>query len=247
MLNGYSRLQTFAETVERIACIIVAHRAPWLRVEGERSQVKKFVSGVFISRRLLLNLMLIALWSVALSSQASQDDPQSGIYIGLGLSRLSIKSEHPSISDQSIIGVSLLFGVSYDKHVFELSIAGGEGVDVGPTPDIYYPEDSADYGAITLSYQYHWRDVGMLENISPYLGIGYSYNSFNWNNYVYDQSGDGLTLIAGLIFPIDKNWNINFTLRRYSFSGERILFTYGDYPNYDSEINELAGIVEYHF
>ena len=191
-----------------------------------------------------VNLLLLG---VSFSGEASEYQSQSAQYLGLGLSRLSVNSKHPSIKDQSITGVSLLYGLQSHNHVFELSIAGGSGIDVGPTPDIYYPEDSADFSSITLSYQYQLRDLRLTQNVFPYLGLGYSINSFNWDTYVYDHSGDGLTMIAGLAFHLEKNWAVNCTFRRYSFSGKRLFFTEGDYPAYDTEVSEVAVILEYLF
>ena len=222
---------------------IFGHRAPSLGADNRETHS---INSARTGKVLVLAAMSL-LFCVSVSSEASQDKLQSTQYLGLGLSRLSINSDHPSINNQSIAGISLLWGLRNQQHVFEVSIAGGNGVDVGPTPDIYYPEDSADYGAITLSYQYLFTDFEFAKDVFPYLGLGYSYNSFNWQTYVYDHSGDGLTIIGGLILEIEKNWAVNGSLRRYSFSGTRLLFTEGGYANYDSEIYELAIILEYRF
>ncbi len=163
------------------------------------------------------------------------------------MSRFSINSDHPSIDDQSIFGISLLFGLRNRNHVFELSMGGGSGLEVGPTTDIYYPADSADYGAFTLSYQYQFRNLKLANNVVPYFGIGYSFNSINWVNYVYDHSGDGYAILGGVIFRIEKVWAVNLSVRRFSFSGERILFSYGDYPDYTTEVYEFTANLMYHF
>jgi opacity protein-like surface antigen len=180
-------------------------------------------------------------------SQAAENQIEAEQYVGLGVSRFSINSEHPSIDDQSITGISLLFGFRYRNHVIELSMGGGSGIEAGPTSDIYYPADSADYSAITLSYQYQFRGLRLADNVFPYLGLGYNFNSINWENYVYDHSGDGYAIIGGLIITIEKLWAVNLSIRRYSFSGERFLFSSDDYPDYTTEVYELTANVVFHF
>ncbi|MCI0507796.1 MAG: porin family protein [Gammaproteobacteria bacterium] len=168
-------------------------------------------------------------------------------YAGLGLSRFSFDSDHPSVGDQSIMGVSLLFGLRNRSHVFELSFGGGGGVEVGPTPDIFYPADTADYGVITLSYQYQFHGVTAVGALIPYLGIGYSFNSINWENYVYDHSGDGYTLMGGVIFRLEQSWAVNLSIKRHSFSGEQLLFTGGDNPDYSTEVYDFTAFLVYIF
>jgi opacity protein-like surface antigen len=219
---------------------------PWFLYQFCQSRIKFFTDSKPVAYLLFVTAACFPGLAPA-SSEAAAQPPLAGQYFGLGMSRLSISSDHPSIDDQSIFGISLLWGMQYNNHILELSIAGGSGVDVGPTPDIYYPEDSADYGSITLSYQYHFHNLTIANSIFPYLGLGYSFNSINWNNYVYDQSGTGLTIIGGAIITLEKNWAVNFTIRRYEYSGEKLLFAVGDYANNDSEIYEFAAIIEYFF
>jgi opacity protein-like surface antigen len=188
---------------------------------------------------------LALLLSAPINTQADGFLSESAYYAGLGLARFSIDSDHPSIEDQSITGVSLLFGLRKHNHVFELSMGGGSGVEVGPTPDIYYPADTADYGVITLSYQYQFLGLKLTEQVIPSLGIGYSFNSINWENYVYDHSGDGYTLIGGVNFRIEKSWTVNLSFKRHSFSGEQLLFITGDDPDYSTEVYEFTAFLVY--
>jgi len=193
--------------------------------------------------RFTLSLVL----SVPLVCHAENRQVNSEQYLGAGLARFSIKSGHPSIDDQSISGVSLIYGVRSYNHVFELALGGGGGVEVGPTYDIYYPEDTADYGYFSLSYHYQFRNLIDSAGVIPYLGAGYSFSSINWQNYVYDHSGEGYSIIAGVLLPLEKRWSLNASLSRLSYSGEKSLFSYGDYENYDTRASEIALKLVYHF
>ena len=189
----------------------------------------------------------IILTSIPAIALAVDDDYRSEQYLGLGISRISINSAHPSIHDQSISGITLLYGIRRDSFVFETVMGGGGGIDTEPTSDIYYPEDTADYGFISFSFLYHFRDLQLQGNVVPYVGGGYSINSINWQTYVYDHSGDGYTFTAGAAFPIDRYWSVQGTFQYINFSGERILFSSGDYPNYNTETYLYSINVLYHF
>ncbi|MBT3251717.1 MAG: outer membrane beta-barrel protein [Candidatus Marinimicrobia bacterium] len=192
-------------------------------------------------------LVVLIIFHTQLFSQTLDIQNNEVKYIGLGLSHFSVKSKHPSIDDQSFLGISLIMGIRNRSHVFELFAGGGAGLDVGPTYDIYYPKDSADFSSITLSYQYQFRNINQLENSIPYLGIGLSYNSINWTKYVYDHTGDGITILAGIILKTADNWAINFSMRQYKYSGTRQIFSDGNYPSYNTKAFEITGILVYHF
>ena len=100
----------------------------------------------------IIGLLLILNTQVFSQTEDIQNEEEK--YFGLGLSHFSVKSKHPSIDDQSFLGISLIMGIRNRNHVFELFAGGGSGLKVGPTYDIYYPKDSADLSSITLSYQY---------------------------------------------------------------------------------------------
>ena len=190
---------------------------------------------------------LVIVSAFPLCTHGSSAQISSEQYVGGGVGRFSISSDHPSIDDQSVFGISLLYGIRRNSHVFEVSMGGASGIDVGPTPDPFYPADSADYGYFSLSYQYQFRILFPSTTVTPYLGGGYSFNSINWNNYVYDHSGDGYSIIGGVIFRLQTRWSVNLAVRRMSFSGERVLFVTNDYPDYDSEVCEFSANLVYHF
>ena len=194
-----------------------------------------------------LRFTLVIVLAFPLYTHASSAQISSEQYVGGGVGRFSISSDHPSIGDQSAFGISLLYGIRLHSHVFELSMGGASGIDVGPTSDPFYPADSADYGYFSLSYQYQFRNLFPSTTVTPYFGGGYSFNSINWNNYVYDHSGDGYSIIGGIIFRLQTRWSANLAVRRMSYSGERLLFVTGDYEDYDSEVYEFSATLVYHF
>jgi opacity protein-like surface antigen len=194
-----------------------------------------------------IRITLVVVSAFPLSTLASSAQISSEQYVGGGVGRFSINSDHPSIGDQSAFGISLLYGIRLYSHVFELSMGGVSGIDVGPVADPFYPADSADYGYFSLSYQYQFRNLLPSQSVTPYFGGGYSFNSINWQNYVYDHSGDGYSIIGGVIFRLQTRWSVNLAFRRMSFSGERVLFVTSDYPDYDSEVYEFSANLVYHF
>ena len=190
---------------------------------------------------------LTLLISVPFICQAAESQITSEQYLGAGVSRISIQSGHPSIGDQSISGLSVVYGIRRYNHVFEMTVGGGDGVNVGPTYDIYYPEDKADYGYFSLVYHYQFRGLVTSTNIVPYLGGGYSFNSINWQNYVYDHSGEGYALVAGVLLPVDNRLSLNVSFTRQSYSGSRILFSSSDYESYTTSVNLFTVNFVYHF
>jgi len=194
-----------------------------------------------------LTITIILVFIFPLHAQADSAEVMSEQYVGGGIAWFSIHSDHPSVDNQTVPGISLLYGVRRHNHVFELSLGGGSGVNVGPVEDPNYPADSADYMYFSLSYHYQFRNLAPSNNFTPYIGVGYSFNSISWQNYVYDISGDGLSINAGVIFQIQTQWSINLVFRHISFSGERILFVSADYPDYDTVVNEFAASLVYHF
>ncbi len=194
-----------------------------------------------------LRCALTLLVSVPLVCQAAESQITSEQYLGAGVSRISIQSGHPSIDDQTISGLSVVYGIRRYNHVFEMTVGGGDGVNVGPTYDIYYPEDRADYSYFSLAYHYQFRSLVTSTDIVPYLGGGYSFNSINWQNYVYDHSGEGYALVAGVLLPVDNNWSLNVSFTRQRYSGSRILFSSSDYESYTTSVNLFTVNFVYHF
>lgn len=68
----------------------------------------------------------------------------------------------------------------------------------------------------TLSAQYHFAPNS---NINPYLGVGVNYTNISKVNLLggkgsLESSSFGLSVQAGVDFAIDKNWSLNFDVKK---------------------------------
>lgn len=66
-----------------------------------------------------------------------------------------------------------------------------------------------------LSAQYHFTDLGAFK---PYLGVGLNYTIFSDVNlpsgFTIDKHSTGLSLQGGFDYAIDKQWSLNFDLKK---------------------------------
>jgi len=192
-------------------------------------------------------LFFVVLICMEVPAWGAEPQIHDGQYLGIGPSHYSINSDHPSIGNQSISGISLTWGLIRSNFAFELSIGGGSGIETDPTPDIYYPADKADLTVMNISYHYLFTNLNGLDNAVPYVGVGYGFTSFIWSTYVYDHTGEGLVLVAGAIINFDQHWAVNFSARQYNTIGHQAFFSYGSSPSYDTAVREFAAILEFHF
>lgn len=67
----------------------------------------------------------------------------------------------------------------------------------------------------TLTAQYHFTDFGA---IKPYVGAGVNYTRFSDVNlptgFDVSRNSIGLALQAGVDYAIDKNWSVNFDIKK---------------------------------
>lgn len=67
----------------------------------------------------------------------------------------------------------------------------------------------------TLTVQYHFTDLGAFK---PYVGAGLNYTRFSDVNlpagFDVSRNSFGLALQAGVDYAIDKNWSINFDIKK---------------------------------
>ena len=71
-------------------------------------------------------------------------------YVGLGLSRLSLASQYSAIDARSGTGFTLIGGIEFASTGFAELAVSSAGVDTGPTENIFYPADSAEYSILRL-------------------------------------------------------------------------------------------------
>ena len=68
----------------------------------------------------------------------------------------------------------------------------------------------------TLLAQYHFAPAGQID---PYLGVGFNYTRISSVNLLngagsLENHSFGLALQAGLDFKLDKNWSVNFDVKK---------------------------------
>jgi opacity protein-like surface antigen len=164
-------------------------------------------------------------------------------YVGLGVSSLSLSSQYSSIDGRSGTGFTLLGGYEFaSTWSAELSISAAKGIDTGPTQNISYPADSAEYSILRFSIRKSlWTFTE--RRWTPWVTAGTAYHYINWDTFYYQLDGTGLSLGAGVDLELVQSWRLRFQAIRHRFSARD---NYGDGP-YSSRSNELSAIVIYAF
>lgn len=115
-------------------------------------------------------------------------------YIGGGAQYGWIASGNSSIDGARGPGVQLVFGRRLrDRHplYFDLRL-GGVFVDVGPTTEIAFPSDRADYAVMALGGLWDFRTPGGRRS-GPWVSLHATYHNLNWREFFYNIEGFGLS------------------------------------------------------
>jgi len=115
-------------------------------------------------------------------------------YIGGGAQYGWIASGNPSINGARGPGVQVVFGRRLrDRYplYFDLRL-GGMFVDVGPTPEIAFPSDRADYAVMALGGLWDFRPPGS-RGPGAWLSLHATYHNLNWRQFYYNIEGFGLS------------------------------------------------------
>ncbi len=145
--------------------------------------------------------------------------PPEGTYMGLGLSQFKLNSDHPSLGLEKGGGYQLLFG-RYGTATFsgEIIISGGLSFPTGSVPSPFYPEDSAEYSYIMFGGRFHLMDLAQ-NNVSPWVGLGWTWHSIGWDTYFYDIDGTSITPYAGVdVLLRGRGGFLRVEVKRHSFS-----------------------------
>jgi hypothetical protein len=146
-----------------------------------------------------LGVLALALAGLAPPSPAGAAPVRSdrSAYVGGGVQYGWVESEHPSIDGSKGSGYQVVGGARVaDRLFFDMRI-GGIFVDVGPTPEIAYPADRADYSMLAMGLLYEFREPGAT-GPSLWVALHGSYHNFNWKSFVYVIDGLGLSPSAGV-------------------------------------------------
>jgi opacity protein-like surface antigen len=164
-------------------------------------------------------------------------------YIGLGVSNLALSSDYSSINGRSKTGFTLVGGYEFASTWFtELAVSSASGIDTGPTENIYYPADSAEYSILRVSIGTSFWTFAE-RRWKPWVAVGAAYHFVNWDTFYYQLDGTGLSLGAGVDVELVPSWRLRFQAIRYRFSAYD---TYGDGP-YSTRTTELSAAVIYAF
>lgn len=165
-----------------------------------------------------------------------------GVYLGGGISFVNLNSDHPSINDQSNTGYHLLIGTRSENWGLEAAASAGMSFNTGPTPGIYYPDDSAEYGILDLGFKRYFHPQKHT-NLSPWIGAGIGLHFIDWRSFYYYVDGYGYSLSAGIDCQLNTDWFVRTGAVYHDFESDD---TY-DYGPYDATAKQLNVMIIYRF
>lgn len=135
-------------------------------------------------------------------------------YFGGGLLLGSISSDHPSIDGESGTGMHLVWGLHITpRFACEMDL-GGFSIDTAPTPDIYYPEDSADFMFIGLGFTGFFTPPEE-KVFTPWASLLFTLQTVMWDDYYYDLTGLGLSPGVGVDMTLHKGHTLRLEARMH--------------------------------
>ena len=150
------------------------------------------------------------------------------LYGGGGVAFVSTRSNHPAIGRFSRPGLQLQIGRDAEKWGFEASVTLGISIETGEPPDIFYPDDTADYGSLGISLKRYFN-LEANEKLTPWAGLGVAFQDAFWDTYYYRVNGFGLAFSAGLDYRMAPQWRLRGSLTMSGFSTDD---AYYDSPDY---------------
>jgi hypothetical protein len=162
----------------------------------------------------------------------------------LGLSNGSINSGFSAIGNKNSAGYFVIIGASFAETWFFEVEAGGLGdFNTGPTPNIFYPADSAYLAYINFGIRKSlWARSE--NNWTPRLAARYGHYYYGWNTFAYSLSGLGPSALLGFDLPLGDT----YLLLRLKLDHHRFpvtdLYDYGPYQN---TVNIFSSVLIYQF
>jgi len=170
-------------------------------------------------------------------------DASAQTYLGAGVSSLSLASQYSAIGTRGTSGFTMIGGIEFAAGWFvEVAASVAGGIETGPTENIYYPADTADYGIVRLSIGKHFWPIAE-RGWTPWAAAGRASHQIYWNTFAYEVSGSGLSLGAGVDFQPAPPWRVRLQAIRHRFSAHD---TYG-YGPYSGRTNEVSAAAIYSF
>jgi hypothetical protein len=164
-------------------------------------------------------------------------------YLGAGVASLSLDSQYASIDGRSGTGITLYGGYEFvPTWSMELSVTAATGIDTGPTVNIFYPADSAEYSVLRFGVRKSLWTLGE-RRWTPWVAVGVAYHYVNWDTFYYQLDGTGVSLGGGVDVALAPSWRLRLQAMRNRFSARD---TYGEGP-FGTRSNELSASALYAF
>jgi hypothetical protein len=151
----------------------------------------------------LLPVVVAALALAPEPAQAVRFIDVSG-YIGGGMQYGWVTSGYSAIDGAQGAGVQLVFGRRLrDRYplYLDMRVSGIFAMDVGPTTEIAYPSDRADYAVMAVGGLWDFRTAGP-GALGAWASVHATYHNLNWRQHAYDLEGFGLSPAIGMHVPV---------------------------------------------
>ncbi len=110
-------------------------------------------------------------------------------------------------------------------------------LNTGPTPGIYYPDDSAEYGILDLGTKRYFHPHKHA-NLSPWIGAGIGLHFIDWRSYYYTVDDYGYSLSGGIDYQIDPDCFIRGGAVYHDFKSDDT-YAYGPYDATATQLNVM--------
>ena len=158
-----------------------------------------------------------------------------GFRFGFGGSLLDVKSSYISIPSFQKSAYSISFGWQFnDNFSCLLGATIVDRIKTDTTQNIYYPDDTAEFGIVDVSIRYYF----VFENeqkIMPWLGFGYAIENANWDTFFYSVTTTGVSISLGFEYKIGYGFLFD-VFYQYQTTDGYDTYDYGPYQLTTTEI-----------
>lgn len=168
-----------------------------------------------------LNILISALCTAGYSQS---------LYFGFGGSLIDMKSSYSAIPNVNHSAYSFCFGGGiYRTWWFDFSATIVERISTDTTENIYYPQDKAEFGLISVSLR---KDLIFDERTDhvfiPWIAAGYAIQDVRWEYYFYNVTSTGYSLSAGFDILLKYGFKLDFFYQYQKVEGYDT-YEYGPY------------------
>lgn len=159
------------------------------------------------------------------------------LYVGFGGSLVDMTSGYSAIPNVNHSAYSLCFGGGFFRTWrIDFSAAIVEKISTDTTENIFYPQDKAEFGLVSVSLR---KDLVFDERTDhvfiPWVAVGYAIQNVMWEYYFYNVTSTGYSLSAGLDIKLMYGFNLDFFYQYQNVDGNDT-YEYGPYHFSSDEI-----------